>query len=402
MITSEAAWQCIVATTTPAEAVARPYLECLDHYLAEPVRADRDIPAADRAAMDGFAVLAADTRSVPATLRIIGEVATGSTAAPRIRPGTCARILTGANLPPGADAVVRVEDTTETGDQAVILSAATSGRNILRRAENAAAGESILMPGIRLGPGALALCAAVGCATPRVTPRPDLAILTTGSELKQATDPVGPHQIRDANGPLLLATLRSHGFAPAGWQTIPDDRPRLVEALGAAVQRHRVTVVSGGVSVGKYDFVPEVVQTLGGVIHYHGIAIKPGKPQLYATFPDGRHVFGLPGNPLAVLAGLHEFVLPALRRLSGCPEADCRPLLRLPLRADLRVKGKRSHLLIARLVTDAAGTTVEPIPHTGSSDFVAGCRAGGMILVPEGNPPLAAGTHVAFRPWSPA
>ena len=401
MITPEAAWQRVVETTALSAAVTRPYLDCQNHYLAAPVCADRDIPAANRAAMDGFALRAADTQSGPATLRIIGEVAAGSAAVPSLAPGTCARILTGANVPPGADAVVRVEDTTETDTHATIQISAKVGQHILRRAENAASGEQLLAPGTRLHPGALALCAAVGCAELSVYPLPTIAIVTTGSELKKAADPVEPHQIRDANGPAILTTLHAHGFSPNGWQSVPDDLPQLTEAIGQALQNHRVVLVSGGVSVGKYDFVPEVIKTLGGTIHYHGIAIKPGKPQLYATCPDGQYLFGLPGNPLAVLTGLHEFVLPALRRLSGCPTDQCRPLLRLPLHSDLQIKGKRRHFQIARLITTAQGTTAEPIPNTGSSDFVSGSQAEGMILLPEGNPPLTAGTLVDFRPWRP-
>ncbi len=400
MISPEAAWQRVAETTAPLAAVSRPYLACLYHYLAEPVCADRDIPAADRAAMDGFAVRAADTQSVPARLRIIGEVAAGSDAAPSLSPGTCARILTGANVPPGADAVVRVEDTTEADGHATIQVPTKRGQHMLRRAENAAAGEPLLATGTRLKPGALALCAAVGCANPRVHPMPTIAIITTGSELKKASEPVATHQIRDANGPAICSTLRAHGFAPNEWQSVPDDLAQLTAAISTSLQSHHVTLVSGGVSVGKYDFVPEVVKTLGGTIHYHGIAIKPGKPQLYATFPDGQYLFGLPGNPLAVLTGLHEFVLPALRRISGCPIEQCRPLLRLPLQTDLQIKGKRRHYQIARLITDQHSTTAQPIPNTGSSDFVSGCQADGMILLPEGNPPLTAGTTVDFRPWS--
>ncbi len=399
MITPEAAWQRVAETTAPLAAVSRPYLECLYHYLAEPVCADRDIPSANRAAMDGFAVRAADTQSMPARLHIIGEVAAGSDAAPILNPGTCARILTGANVPPGADAVVRVEDTPEADDHAIIQVPAKPGQHILRRAENASAGEPLLAPGTRMNPGTLALCAAVGCANPLMHPLPTIAIITTGSELKKASEPVAPHQIRDANGPAIFTTLHAHGFAPNEWQSVPDDLAQLIDAISTSLQNHHVNLVSGGVSVGKYDFVPEVIKTLGGTIHYHGIAIKPGKPQLYATFPDGQYLFGLPGNPLAVLTGLHEFVLPALHRISGCPVEQCRTLLRLPLRTDLQVKGKRRHYQIARLITDQQGTTVQPIPNTGSSDFVSGCKADGMILLPEGNPPLTAGTIINFRPW---
>jgi molybdopterin molybdotransferase len=373
---------------------------CLYHYLAQPVLADRDIPAADRAAMDGYAVRADDVVSVPTTLRVVGEVAAGSAARPEIAAGECVRILTGANVPPDADTVVMVEETDQPApDTVTVLSAARRGQHILRRGENARQCDVLIEAGGLLDGSALALCAAVGCANPLTHAIPRVGVLTTGSELKAAKDEVGAHEIRDSNGPLLAAAVATHGFGPAECRRVPDEHAPLIEALRASLEQHEVTLVSGGVSVGKYDLVPGILRELGATVRYHGIAIKPGKPQLFATVGNGRYVFGLPGNPLAVMVGLHEFALPALRRLAGCPEAACRPLLRLPLRHEVTAKGPRRHYLLGRLASFDSGTAIVPVPNSGSSEFVAGCKADGTIIMPDGVSSLPAGAVVDFRPW---
>jgi molybdopterin molybdotransferase len=402
MITSNAAWQLVQKYVAPLPASKRAYLDCLHYILAAPVHADRDIPAANRSAMDGFALRASDATNAPVALRLVGEVAAGSGAAPACPPGACVRILTGANVPPDADAVVRVEDTETDGDTIKILVPARPGQHILRQAENAQAGEALLEAGARLTPGTMALCAAVGCTEPEIYERPTIGIITTGSELKSAESTVAPHEIRDANGPLLLTTLNAHGFSAPDWITVPDDPDQLTAAIADSLEKNTVTLVSGGVSVGKYDHVPDTVKALGGTIQYHGIAMKPGKPQLFATFPRARYLFGLPGNPLAVLMGLHEFALPAIRLLAGYTAHAARPLLRLPLYADIQIKGRRQHYFIARLETGPDGTAVLPVPNTGSSDFVSGCQAQGTIIMPEGVTSLTTGTLVDYRPWSPA
>lgn len=395
----DAAWRLLMQALTPLAVEACPLPAARNRYLAEAVCADRDIPAADRAAMDGYALRAADATDARATLRICGEVAAGSAARPVPGSGECVRIMTGANLPPETDTVVRIEDTEADGDTVCFQIPVHAGRNILRQGENAHAGDALLAPGARLDAAAIALCAAVGCAAPRVHQRPRIGIVTTGSELKAADESVALHEIRDANGPMIAATLTEHGFDAAPWTCLPDDRTRLRDGLRRIVEQHEVTLVSGGVSVGRYDYVPEVVQMLGGVIQYHGLTMKPGKPQLFATLGRDRYLFGLPGNPLAVLTGLHEFVLPALRRLSGCPEDACRPRWRLPLLGDAKASGGRRQYLIARLCTMDDETGVMPIPNSGSSDFVSGCRADGMIVFPDGVTALQAGSRVDYRPW---
>lgn len=400
MISSDAAWRLLMDCLTPLPVETCALDRCLHHYLAQPVLADRDIPAADRAAMDGYAVRAEDVVSVPATLRVVGEVAAGSPARPAHASGECVRIMTGANVPPDADAVVMVEATEPSTSGALnILGPVRRGQHIIRQGENARQGDVLIEAGTILDASALALCAAVGCGAPLTHAVPRVGIVTTGSELREAGAVVGRHEIRDSNGPLLAAALAERGFGPADFRRVPDEREPLGEVLRSSLEKHEVTLVSGGVSVGTYDLVPGILRELGATIRYHGIAMKPGKPQLFATVGDGRYVFGLPGNPLAVLVGFHEFALPALRRLAGCPEAACRPLLRLPLRSDVRAEGRRRQYLLGCLASFDSGTAVVPVLHSGSSDFVAGCQADGVIVLLDGVSHLPAGAVVEFRPW---
>ncbi len=404
MIDAEQAWQCILEHVRPGSSRPRPFLTALYHYLAAPVQADRDIPACNRAAMDGYAVRANDLSSVPTSLTLAGEVAAGSPSQPAISAGECVRIFTGAAVPPDADTVVMQEDTqTEgpgaSGERVEFLKPVEAGRHIFRRGENAREGDILVSAGTRLNAAHAGICATVGCDRPDVHDRPSVAIMATGTELKSASDAVDRHEIRDSNGPMLEAALAQSAFPCVRRGTVPDELDTLLAALKAALAESDVVLVSGGVSVGKYDLVPEVIGQAGGEICYHGVCIKPGKPQLFATFPDGKCVFGLPGNPLSVMTGLQEFALPTLRRLAGCPANNCRPVLRLPLAADLSLTGKRQQYVMARLVEQNGVTAAEAVRCAGSSDLVAAAQAGGAIVAPVGARELRAGDSVAFRPW---
>ncbi len=398
LIAPDEAWRVLCRTLAPMPVERLPLQRATGRYLARAIKADRDIPAADRAAMDGFAVRAKDT---PGRLRIVGEVAAGSSVRPRIRAGEAVRIFTGANIPPGADAVIAVEDTSPAAsDAAEARIAVPAGRHILRRGEFARRGAVLLPAHSRLDPAAVAVCAAVGCAAPVVYAVPQIAILATGSELRPVTaERVGPEAIRDSNGPLLRAALTEQGFPVAASARVPDNPDALGRRLKAALARHDVVILSGGVSVGDYDWVPDVIRAAGARIRYHGVAMKPGKPQLFATAGAQRYVFGLPGNPLSATVGLHEFVLPALRLVSGCPADECRPLLRLPLGAPLRGAGGRRLLIPARWRTDSDRTVLDPLPPAGSADFITAAKADGAILLPAGATDLPASAIVEFRPW---
>ena len=207
--------------------------------------------------MDGYAVRSADLRRAPCSLRLVGEVAAGSAARPRVAPGTCVRILTGANVPPGADAVVMVEQTREERGGVAFFSRAEPGANILRRREEARKGEVLLRKGTVLGAAQIGVCAAVGKARIKVFPRPRVAVVCTGAELRETGAKVRPHEMRNSNGPALCAALALSGHIGVVHRRAPDDPKRLTALLRRLAARCEVLILTGGVSVGRYDFVEE-------------------------------------------------------------------------------------------------------------------------------------------------
>ncbi|MBI2441415.1 MAG: molybdopterin molybdotransferase MoeA [Lentisphaerae bacterium] len=415
MVDPQQAWGLISSALKPLPVVRQKLSESAGCVLAEDVRADRDLPPADRSAMDGYAVQAADLKNIPCRLKLIGEVAAGSAERPRVVAGACARILTGANLPPGANSVVIVEDTHEIGGLVEIRAGVKPGANILKRGEDARKGQILIPKGAVLDAARIGVCAAVGKATVKIFRRPRLTVLCTGAELKAPGDAVRSHQLRNSNGPALCAALALEHFVPVTYATLLDNIGRLARALRQALRRYDVILLTGGMSVGKYDIVRETLVRIGARVRLHGVAMKPGKPFLFATWPArsgcatgvaggrGRGViFGLPGNPLSALTGLHEFVLPALRRMSGWPLAECRPCLRLRLGAELKSKGGRVRYLLGRLnLNDGSpGTTsVIPVKSKSSADLVSAGKADGAIIVPAHVKSLPSGAILEFRPW---
>jgi molybdopterin molybdotransferase len=401
MITPDVAWGIVLEQTRPLESIAVSLADALGYCLAEDVRADRDLPPADRSAMDGYAARHADLQQRPCVLSVIGEVAAGSPHRPRVKPGTCARIFTGANVPPGADTVVMVEQTEECDGSVTIRSSVAQGANILRRAEDARKGVVLLPRGTRMDAARVGVCALVGSATVKVHRQPSVTILCTGSELRSVHDRVRPHEIRNSSGPALCAALSQWGVAGTKFFSVADRHAALLVALHRALKRHDVVLLTGGVSVGKYDFVRDAIEAAGATIRFHGLAMKPGKPALYATAPVNRHVFGLPGNPLSALTAFHEFALPALRRLAGHPAETCRPSWLLPLAEGVESKAGRVRYELARLVNRESGLAVAPTPSQSSADLVSAGHADGVAVLPPDRPRFASGEFVVFRPWKP-
>ncbi len=398
-ITAQEGLQIVLKHIRPAKPIRLPLADAVGLCLAEDVRADRDQPPADRSAMDGYAVRAADLRRVPCELRLVGEVAAGSAARPRVQAGTCVSILTGANVPPGADTVVKIEETELDEQTVTFLVRPSKGRNIRRRGEEATRGAVLLPAGTALTPADIGLCSSVGKSAPKVRLRPSVAVLCTGKEVLTATDRVGTHQLRDSNGPALVATLTALGCRKIRHWIVPDEPKVLTRRLRHATSRYDVTIITGGVSVGRYDYVPEAVDAIGARVRFHGVRMKPGKPQMYATLPGNKHIFGLPGNPLSVLVGCHEFVLPALRRLAGVAPERCQPALQAVLTKPVKAKSGRAEYILGRLHYDGTTLTVEPIACRGSGDLAAARDADGTLLRALDESELEAGHIVEFRPW---
>ncbi|MHC4605923.1 MAG: molybdopterin molybdotransferase MoeA [Planctomycetota bacterium] len=401
MIPPRQALHIVLEHARPLETTQVPLEKAFGCCLAEDVRADRDLPPADRSAMDGYAVRWADLGSPPCELRLVGEAAAGKPVDVTVRPRTCVRIFTGASVPPGADTVVMVEQTGEKNGTVTFLSGVQEGANIFRRAEDAREGETLLSRGTVLGPMQLGVCAAVGKAELKVHHSPEVSLLCTGEELRGVRAPVETHQMRNSNGPALCAALVAWGFADPGYRRLPDDLPALASQLKKAAAERDVVLLTGGVSKGKYDFVREAVERIGADIRFHGVAMKPGKPLLYATLPENKHVFGLPGNPLSAAVGFHEFVLPVLRRLSGVVADRCCPSVRVPLASPVSSTGGRVRFVLGRLLWGEDGPHAEPVKSKSSADLVAGGRADGAIVVPADARELGPGTMVDFRIWRP-
>jgi molybdopterin molybdotransferase len=349
--------------------------------------------------MDGYALRAADLTEYPCNLRLIGEVAAGSAAHPKVRPGCCASVLTGANIPPGSDTVVKIELTSLNDGVVSILEPMKPFMNVRKRGEEAAKGDVLLPAGTVLSPASVGVCATVGLARPKVRRRPKIALLCTGEELCDVSQPAAAHQTRDSNGPVMQAILAAAGFDSVTHEIVPDDQQLTIDALKCATDSADVTILTGGVSVGKYDYVPDAVNAIGAKLRFYKIQMKPGKPLLYATRGRNGHIFALPGNPVSVLTSMHAFVLPALRKLSGQSEENCLISLRLPLTRKIRSKSGRSLMALARVVNRRSGPAVEPVDSVGSADIFAASSADGVVVIPAAQTELPVGAIVEFQSW---
>lgn len=365
-------------------------------YLQEEVRADRDYPDFDKSMMDGYAVVAADLQRELRPLRVIQDIPAGSDPArlKRVAPGTASRIMTGAPMPPGADAVLIVEETEPVaGDSTLVRpgNAVQAGANFATRGTDVRAGEILLRPGEFIGPGEIGVLASCGRTRARVGGRPRLAIISTGDELVEPGQTPGPGRIRNSNGPLLRALAHDAGASARYLGIAPDDEAPLRRLIEDGL-RDDVLVLSGGVSMGVYDLVGKVLRTLGVEIFFDKVAIKPGRP-----FTFGRRgstlVFGCPGNPVSTYVIFHVFARPALRRMMGSPDPAPAPV-RGVLKTPVRQRPGRAGYYQARARWSGSTCEVEVLPTSGSADFVSCARGNVLAIVPAHAASLASGEPV--------
>ncbi len=352
--------------------------------LAADVASDIDMPPYDKALMDGFAVRSADLPDGRGSLLVVDEIMAGQTPRKPVGQGQAIRIMTGAPIPAGADAVVMVERTRLLEDQRVQIEdkPPRPGQNILARGKEMRRGEAVVRAGTLLRPQHFGTLASAGATTVTIHPAADVAILPTGDELVDACEVPGPGQIRNGNGPMLLAQVyRAGGKArPLGIarDRLDSLRPLITEGLRAPV-----LVLSGGVSAGKLDLVPGVLQELGVEAHFHKVEMKPGKPIFFGT-RGTTLVFGLPGNPVSSLVCFELFVRPALRRLMGHVDAGT-SLVQAALAQSFSYASDRPTYHPARLEVRDAGLQVQPLPWFGSSDLRGLGEANAFVLFPAGN-----------------
>jgi molybdopterin molybdotransferase len=360
--------------------------------LAEEAAALRALPSFDNSAMDGYAVYAADvagaSQDSPVTLPVAGEIPAGDTRTLTLEPGTCRRIMTGALLPGGADAVVPVEWTDGNIRIVEIYQPAGAGHAIRRQGDDVAEGEVLLKPGARLGPAQLAILAASGHGAPLARPRPRVAVIATGNELIEPGVPLQPGQIWDSNSYMLAACARQAG-AVAVRLLIADDPQTVLAAIDEQSEYVDLIVTSGGVSMGGEHDVVKAALAERGEVTFCKVAMQPGMPQGFGVVGARRTpVITLPGNPVSAFVSFQLYVRPALAALQGLPPAPL-PAVRAVLTAPARSpQGKRSFL---RGVLDAEAGTVLPLTGQGSHQLGALARANALIVVPEQVTSLAAG-----------
>ena len=349
----QAALRIVLEASTPPAAEACSIAACLGRSLAAPVISTVQLPPFDNSAMDGFALQGNSSVAAGTELDIEGEQAAGDGIA-SARAGAW-EIMTGARVPDGLDRVIPVEQTERLSATRIrLLADVTAGQNVRRAGSDVAQGAAMLSAGTVLQPQHLMLLAALGAATVQVNARPRVAVICTGRELvDDPMQPLAPGQIRNSNGPFLAARLPLAGAQVVRVETVGDDADAFEAALRRALDEGaKLIVTSGAVSMGRYDFVPQALAKLGAQTLFHKVAIRPGKPLLFARLPDGALLFGLPGNPIAVAVGLRFFVEPALRVMLGLPAETP---YRAPLRHAYNKKPRLRFHLKSRLTLDAQG-----------------------------------------------
>jgi molybdenum cofactor synthesis domain-containing protein len=369
--------------------------EAMGRILAEDIVADSDLPPFDRAQMDGYAVRAADVTNAPARLRIAGESAAGAGWHHEMKAGEAVRIMTGAPVPAGADAVQQVELTREVDSGAVveILEPVEAGRSIVKQAAEIKAGATVLRAGEDINAAMFATLASFGYAQVKVGRRPRVAVMATGSELVDVDRKPGKDQIRDSNNYTIAAYASLAGAIVERWPLAGDDTEELKRQVKQAVETSDVLITSGGVSMGVYDFMKPALKELGAEIFFERVALRPGKPTVFARLGNTL-VFSLPGNPVSVAVTFSLFVRAALRKMQGAKQPGLIEETAVLARA-VKGSGERESYLPAILRTDERGILLaEPLKWGGSSDFVAFARATALVNVAAGVGFLESGSIV--------
>jgi molybdopterin molybdotransferase len=377
-----------------------PLAQCAGAVLRENIYAERDQPPFDRVAMDGVAL---DSQAVSAggrSFRIQATQAAGDTPLTLGTPADCIEVMTGAVLPAGCDSVVPVEKLVIERGQAALTGDAQvePWQNVHRRGSDTRQGALLLSAGQRLRAPEIAIAASAGMARIRVASQPMLAVISTGNELVEPGEPVLAHQVRRSNAYAIVSALREHGFQRVADDHIRDDLEELRERLHFHLETHDVLVLSGGVSMGRFDLVPQVLGELGVRAVFHKVAQRPGKPLWFGVAPSGAAVFGLPGNPVSTLVCLTRYVLPALRGSLG---QTPHPVQRMALAAPVTVTPPLTHFMPVRLEQDDWGREwAVPAPTNGSGDFSSLAGTEGFVELPPGPNTYAKGFVTPLYRWS--
>jgi molybdopterin molybdotransferase len=366
--------------------------------LRQTVVAERDQPPFDRVMMDGIAIAYADFASGARSFPVQGTQMAGEPAT-RLEPGRCIEIMTGAALPEGADCIVPVE-RIEIADGVAAFEADYEPEQhqfIHPRASDHAADAELLVPGKRITPMDVAVIASAGLTSVSVSRSPIIRIISTGDELIAAGQPIEPHQVRMSNGPAIEAMLAQHGYGDSHHNHLADERDELRSSIGKHLRDADVLILSGGVSMGKADYVPGVLAELGVAVVFHRVSQRPGKPMWFGMGPDGQAVFALPGNPVSALVCCRQYVIPALRKASletGQPPEFA------SLAGDVTFKPDLTCFQPVRLISNAVGQVLAmPVKTNTSGDFTALSSTDGYVELVKEQSHFPAGTPVVLHRW---
>jgi molybdopterin molybdotransferase len=374
------------------ERIAMP--DATGRILAEDIRSDIDMPPFNKSAVDGYACRIADLatdKPDPISLQVIETVSAGILPARPITPGKCSRIMTGAMIPEGADCVVMVEDTVETGKDQICLTLQKNPQNICYRGEDIRTGDVVLKKGTMIRPVHMATLATVGAMDILVSELPEVGILSTGDELVEPDQIPTGSKIRNSNAGQLLAQVKSIPAIADYLGISPDDKKKLLQKINDGLEKNDVLLITGGVSMGDFDFVPAIMAEAGIEIVFKSIAIQPGRPTVFGK-KGKKIVFGLPGNPVSSFVLFEILVRPFLLAMMGC--TDRPPVVILPLgKGYSRRKSERQSLIPVRIENGVAF----PIEYHGSAHISAYSTAHGIISIGIGETEIQKGTMVHVR-----
>lgn len=385
MLSVEAARQQMLDTIPVLSTEKRNILNCFGYVLAEALYAAEDIPPFDNSAMDGYAVHASDVQGAskdnPVTLTIVETIAAGYAPTKPVQPGQAARIMTGAMMPHGADAVVMQEVTQQQKDTVNIFEDVDENRNVRFTGESVKRGERVMAPGKQLRPPEISMLASLNCNQVTVHRKPTVAIVSTGDELTPLGEQLTPGKIRDSNRYGIYAQVKEAGAIPIDIGIARDDEAETEQTFRAALAQADALITSGGVSVGEHDIVKNVLEKLGK-INFWRVAMKPGKPQAYGI-ADGKPIFGLPGNPVSSLVVFELFVRPALLKMAGHSQL-LRPTFKAALAENIVNRDGRVNYMRAILTEHGGNYTAKTTGPQGSGILHSLVLANGLITIPAG------------------
>lgn len=398
MLTVEEAQEIVLDSVSVSGIERVPLSESQGRVLAEDVAPKYDVPPHDNSSVDGYAVRAADTAGAsaegPRRLGVLEEIPAGIVPSAAVSPGSASRIMTGAILPEGADAVVMVENT-RLGDGGVeILKAVRAGQNVRYRGEDVKKGRNVLFSGTGIGPGEIGLLAAFQRSQVSVRRRPDVAILSTGDEVVEIDETLVPGKIVNSNSYSLAGLVRTCNARPVNLGIARDSESEIAGAIRPALNAD-VILSTGGVSVGDYDYVKKVLGDLGADMKFWRVQMKPGKPLAYGLL-EGKPFFGLPGNPVSCMVSFLLFARPALRKMMGYRPGEWRlPTVPAVLENDLAAGGDRRHYLRARVTFSSGRFRASTVAGQGSGMLSSMTGTNGLVLVETGVTSVSRGTEVS-------